>query len=75
MNARFHIASLIAAVLLSFAPSAFGNWFDSETGRWLKRDPAEYVGTTDLYMYVGDRPLVRNDPLLLSRNYQPGKLN
>lgn len=62
MNARFHLAPLVAVMLLSFVPSAFANWFDAETGRWLKRDPAGYVDTPNLYNYVNNMPLTRVDP-------------
>jgi RHS repeat-associated protein len=57
-----------------------GHRYDSETGmyyacnrylhptlgRWIQRDPAEYVDGLSLYEYVGCSPLARRDPLGLN---------
>ena len=36
--------------------------YDSETGRWLERDPSGFVDGTNLYAYVGNDPINYIDP-------------
>ncbi|NMG72851.1 RHS repeat-associated core domain-containing protein [Parazoarcus communis] len=40
--------------------------YDSQTARWLSRDPIEEEGGVNLYGYVGGNPLSRVDPTGLS---------
>ena len=37
-------------------------WYDADTGRWISRDPLEYVDGTNLYQYVGSNALGFVDP-------------
>ncbi len=37
--------------------------YDSNTGRWLSRDPIGESGDSDLYGYCGDAPTLNRDPL------------
>ena len=43
-------------------------WYDTDTGRWISRDPAEYIDGMALYTYVSVNPNRYSDPLGL----QPG---
>jgi RHS repeat-associated protein len=43
--------------------------YDPDLGRWLNRDPIEEADGTNLYAYVGNRPIASVDPLgLQARN-------
>jgi len=37
--------------------------YSPEMGRWMQRDPEEYIDGPNLYQYVSSRPLALNDPL------------
>lgn len=41
--------------------------YDPVWGRWISRDPLDYVDTMNLYGYVSGAPLTENDPLGLYR--------
>jgi len=36
--------------------------YDAVTGRFMQKDPAGFIGGTNLYAYAGNNPLVRVDP-------------
>ena len=37
-------------------------WYDADTGRWISRDPLEYVDGSNLYEYAASSPLQYVDP-------------
>ena len=37
-------------------------WYDSETGRWLSKDPIGLSGGLNLYVFCGNAPMVHIDP-------------
>jgi RHS repeat-associated protein len=38
-------------------------WYDQQQGRFLREDPVGFRGGVNLYQYVRNNPIVRNDPL------------
>jgi RHS repeat-associated protein len=49
-------------------------WFDSETGRWMNRDPLKEKGGLNLYGFLGNSPLSRFDVLGLSSSQAYGNM-
>jgi RHS repeat-associated protein len=47
-------------------------FYNSVLGRWLSRDPIGENGGTNLYDYVGNCPISRNDPSGMSYKYDCG---
>jgi hypothetical protein len=47
-------------------------WYDASTGKWISQDPLGTRGGINLYEYVRDNPLTRNDPSgLIDWNHLP----
>ncbi|KKL16424.1 hypothetical protein LCGC14_2495720, partial [marine sediment metagenome] len=46
--------------------------YDLETGQFISADPIGFEGGINLYVYVGDNPLTRVDPLGLQATGAPG---
>ena len=55
---------LILVTLLAQSASAF---YSPQLGRWVNRDPLEYLDGMNFYGYVADNPLYYTDPLGLSK--------
>jgi len=52
-------------------------WYDPSVGRWLSEDPVGYRGGVNLFEYVGDNPLISEDPTGLQnpgQGFFPGPL-
>lgn len=47
-------------------------WYDPTLGRWLQRDPKEYVDGVDLYQYTMSMPIVARDPMGLNAGWTSG---
>ncbi len=52
----------IVVFCCALSANAFG-MYDSNTGRFLQRDPLNYVDGMNVYEYVRSGPVVRSDPL------------
>ena len=62
----------LVLILAAAEPAQARRHYQPGHGRWLQRDPAEYVDGMNLYEYVASRPLLVGDPMGLWKIYREG---
>jgi len=59
---KIPVFAIVLFTMLLICSSVFGRALNPQTGRWLTRDPAGYVGGANVYQYARGQPVRLRDP-------------